>query len=654
MSQVGADPPFLYDVYVSYSREDGGWVEETLAPRLAAAGRRVFLEHDLPPGGLEIEERDRAVALSRKTLLILSRADHQWARLDEALTRVLDPAARKRRLIPVLRADCEPPLRIRTLVWVDLRRDDPGQWRRLLAAVDPRQEPAVSPVQRLSLRLAEAVPAPAPTWHPAGAAWLAAAYGALAAVLALIHLLLWEAPPLRHALTLLLAAPSHALAALVWREDRDAFRRLSHLVAASRAGRGAVALAAAAAAAVWGWAGVPAARAALCGPWGCKEAGSLYLTVADFQSLTPGPEAEGWTRGLRRVLEQKLGAAPGVQVFGLDLPQIDAEARQRLRVDYTIAGQVAGRPTPTLTAFLYDRQLRPSPPPVTVEAGPEADPAGGDGSFARLQALEDRLALALLERLDVDLTAAEIRGLARIPTAEPRAARLNEEAFELRRAGRLAEAEARLRAALALDDGYSVAWSNLAEVAWRGGRHEEALAYRRAAVERLPTYAPFQYNLGHLLAFLGRSQEALAPLTEAARLDRAHVPTYNELGQVLLELGEPRRAVDVLEKGRLLDPEFAPLAKNLGRALLAAGDPGAAVAPLERSLTLYPAADWLGRAEAHSLLVQALARQGEDQAACRHLGALRRLDPEGVAPWTPAAETAAAALTCPAQEDPHA
>jgi tetratricopeptide (TPR) repeat protein len=657
-----AAAPFAYDAYVSHAEADRDWVEDQLVPRLEEAGRRVVLDQDLPPGGLEIEERSRAVAASRKTVLVVSRSflDGRWAPLEEAVTRELDPAARKRRLVPVLRDDCEVPLRVRPLVAVDLRGGgSPRQWKRLTDALDPAAGDGGGLVQRLSLRLAEATAdLDRPTWNGAGAAWMALVYLALGAVAALLNLLVWAVPPLRDSLAVVLLAPTHALGALVWREDRDLFRRLSHVVGGSLPCRGGVLALSALVAAAWWWAGVPAARAIACGPLGCRQVGKTYLTVLAFEAPSADfPDLDRWTRGTRRALEMKLSSAPNVAVLAQDLPQVDADALRRLSVDYTIRGEVDRPRSPVLTAVLYDRQGVVAPPPVEVEMGGEAAEGAVEDDFARIKDLQDRLAQGLLQRLGLALSPTDAARLARIPTGEPRAAKLNDEGFQLLREGDLVGAEARLRAALALDDGYSVAWSNLAEVAWRSGRAEEALTDRRAAVARLPTYAPFHYNLGHLLAYLGRGREAEAELRAALALDRAHVPSYDELGNVLLDLKEPAKAAEELRKGLLLDPQFPPLSKNLGRALLAGGEPAAAVPPLERALGLYPPADWLGRCEAQALLVEALAKGGHGADACRRLDELHRLDPDGVAPWTPAAEDAAGRLSCPSspgKEEIHA
>ncbi len=636
-SEAGAS--FRYDAYVSCADADRDWVEEHLAPRLEEAGRRVCLEYDLPPGGIEIEERSRAVAASRKTLVVVSEAylESRWGLLEEAVTAELDPASRKRRLIPLLRDGAVLPLRIRPLVAVDLRQGgSPRHWQRLIDAIDPtRAEEANSLVQRWSLLLQEATgDLPRPSWHGVGAAWLGVVYLAAVAAAALLYLLFWDIPALRNSVTMIATATAHVAGALVWREDRDLFRRLSHLLARSRSGRAGVVCTTAAVALAWGAIGVPAATLLYCGPWGCKERGKIHLVIDAFDA--DGSSDSSWARGLHQDLALKLQAIPQVEVLGIDLPSIDAAARRRLEVDYS----VVGRFDPSqVTASVWNQQHRPVPPAVTVASPPASDLSG------RL-AVQNELTQALLQRMGVEVEPAAANLMARLPTHVPRAAELNDEGFRLLREGQYEDAFTKLREALELDDNYSVAWSNLAEVAWRVGRYDQALEYRRAAIDRLPTYAPFHYNLGHLLAFVGQDEGALVSLRQAVELDRAHVSAYNELGNVLLRLGEPKRAAEELRKGLLLEPDFAPLAKNLGRALLAQGDLTAATAHLEDALAAYPKSDTLGRSEASSLLVQTLARRRDATAACRYLAELRALDPDGIGSFSPAAEEAAKDLPC--------
>lgn len=640
MSETPSAPG--YDAYVSYSEADRSWVEAELAPRLTRAGYRLCLEDDLPPGGVELEERCRAVATSRKTLLVLSaQSDHRWAMIEEVVTRELDPAAQKRRLIPIVRTLTDLPLRIRPLVAVDLRgAGEPRQWQRLLEALDPARQPA-GPLQRLSLRLAElTAELVRPNWHVLGAIWLALGYLGVAAAITLANVMLWEIPPLRHSLTVLLAAVPHVLAALGWREDHDVFRRLSHVLGRSWPGGAGVLAAVALIIAGWWWAGLPEARAIACAPWPCREPGKVYLALEQFTALLPETAtAQGWAEAARGDLVQKLSGVADLKLQNVDFSGVDDEALQKLDIDYYVSGRFERDRGLIVNALLSDRHRQFLP-------GVEARVPGDGSSRSDRLELQQRLALALLERLGIKVTPGIEARLAGIPTRDVSALELDAEGFGLLRQERFEEAEEKLRAAVEKDDGFAAAWSNRAEVAWRQGRYEQALEYRRAAVDRLPSYALFRYNLGQLLAQMGRTEEARAALEQAIELDVAHAPSYNELGNVLLDLEKPELAIEALRKGTLLAPDSAPLAKNLGRALLAADDLAAAIPTLERSLLLYPPADWLGQTEARALLVEASARRRDREAACGHLAELQRLDPGRIAPWGPKAEAATAGLRC--------
>jgi tetratricopeptide (TPR) repeat protein len=141
-----------YDVFISYSSEDKKWVRDELLTRIEGSGLRAFIDYrDYRPGAPRIEECQRGVEESRKTLLVLSPAyvAGEWEQSVDLMVQTLDPAARERRLIPLLKEDCEKPLRIRTLTHVDFTDQEELDlaWRQLLTALGkpPELEPAAEP-----------------------------------------------------------------------------------------------------------------------------------------------------------------------------------------------------------------------------------------------------------------------------------------------------------------------------------------------------------------------------------------------------------------------------------------------------------------------------------------------------------------------------
>lgn len=123
-----------YDLFISYSHKDADWVRSEFVPRLEHHGFRVFIDYrDSKAGALLVEEIADAVERTRRTVAVLTPAyiQSEWTRLESAMAQTLDPGAAARKLIPVLRQDCDIPLRLRVLYFRDLRKDDEGEWERL-------------------------------------------------------------------------------------------------------------------------------------------------------------------------------------------------------------------------------------------------------------------------------------------------------------------------------------------------------------------------------------------------------------------------------------------------------------------------------------------------------------------------------------------
>ena len=130
---------YTYDVFVSHSQADLAWVREELLPRLEGAGLRVLLaDRDFEIGVPRLVNVERAVEHSRHTLIVLTPdwvAD-EWNAFEGLLVSTADPAARRRKLIPVLLRLAELPPRLAALTYVDLTAGDrTWQWKRLIATL---------------------------------------------------------------------------------------------------------------------------------------------------------------------------------------------------------------------------------------------------------------------------------------------------------------------------------------------------------------------------------------------------------------------------------------------------------------------------------------------------------------------------------------
>jgi hypothetical protein len=146
-----ANSDFEYDVFVSYSHQDrdSEWVRGWLVPRLEEAGLSVWMDvRELLPGSPFADQLEQAITRSRAILIVLTPGflKSGWATLENMLVRRLDPAARQRRVIPLMLEPCELPLRIRMMTYADFTRPDQTDFQlsRLLAGIGIEEAPSLS------------------------------------------------------------------------------------------------------------------------------------------------------------------------------------------------------------------------------------------------------------------------------------------------------------------------------------------------------------------------------------------------------------------------------------------------------------------------------------------------------------------------------
>ncbi|MCO5166942.1 MAG: HEAT repeat domain-containing protein [Planctomycetes bacterium] len=213
-----------------------------------------------------------------------------------------------------------------------------------------------------------------------------------------------------------------------------------------------------------------------------------------------------------------------------------------------------------------------------------------------------------------------------------------DDALQLARSGRLADAERLLRARLeaARDDGR--ARQLLAEVLDFDGRRDDAAAVLEgegAGVDALLAAAhlrrrqasdgPDVTHRRGQMSFRRTQDAAAAAAWKRARLERARDALTRalalepdlpdaavSLAEVHLELGAPASALEVLEAQRARRAT-GPVLARLGFVLQAAGREEEAVAALEQALELDPRAG-----EVHEALAKAREAQGQADAAARH------------------------------------
>jgi tetratricopeptide (TPR) repeat protein len=137
---------FDFDVFISYSSKDKTWVRGELLKRIEQAGLKAFIDfRDFTRGAPSMKECERGVVKCRKTLLVLTPnyVESEWCELEEIMVQTLTPANRKLRIIPLLKAECQKPLRIGALTHIDFTdgADFELAWRQLLTALGKPPEP---------------------------------------------------------------------------------------------------------------------------------------------------------------------------------------------------------------------------------------------------------------------------------------------------------------------------------------------------------------------------------------------------------------------------------------------------------------------------------------------------------------------------------
>ena len=130
------DDEYTYDVFISYSDEDKEWVRETLKPWLEKTGLRVVIDRDFELGVPHLANMERAVERSRHVLLILT---PNWvlsesAEFEALLAQSSDISGLRRRTIPLMRSECEPPKRIAMLTRAKFIQPDNEEWERAVGA----------------------------------------------------------------------------------------------------------------------------------------------------------------------------------------------------------------------------------------------------------------------------------------------------------------------------------------------------------------------------------------------------------------------------------------------------------------------------------------------------------------------------------------
>ena len=116
---------YTYDVFISYRQQepDKSWVRKTLVPALETAKLKVCIDYrDFHLGAPVVKEMERGVVQSRYTLAVLSPAylKSNFTDFEQVLATQLGLEKTQRRLLAILREECDPGLALHARLWLDM------------------------------------------------------------------------------------------------------------------------------------------------------------------------------------------------------------------------------------------------------------------------------------------------------------------------------------------------------------------------------------------------------------------------------------------------------------------------------------------------------------------------------------------------------
>jgi tetratricopeptide (TPR) repeat protein len=136
-----------------------------------------------------------------------------------------------------------------------------------------------------------------------------------------------------------------------------------------------------------------------------------------------------------------------------------------------------------------------------------------------------------------------------------------------RRHGYLTDADELACAAAAAQPDNADAVHMLGIIAYQSGKLTEAIAHVRRAIAIAPSVARYHANLGEMFRLAGRVDEALVAGRHALEFDPDDAGAHSNVGIVLFDQGKFEQAVEHHDRAIAIDPGFAEAHSNRGNAL---------------------------------------------------------------------------------------
>jgi tetratricopeptide (TPR) repeat protein len=154
--------------------------------------------------------------------------------------------------------------------------------------------------------------------------------------------------------------------------------------------------------------------------------------------------------------------------------------------------------------------------------------------------------------------------------------------------GRIDDAIAAYRGALALRPQFPEALVNLAAALQQSGQPDQAIECCRQAIAIRPDYPEAHNNLGNALRDTTQLSDAIAAYRQAVALRPTYPEAWNNLGNALAEADFADEAILACNKAIALRPAFPEALSNLANALKKKDRLDEAVAACRRAIALQP------------------------------------------------------------------
>jgi tetratricopeptide (TPR) repeat protein len=178
---------------------------------------------------------------------------------------------------------------------------------------------------------------------------------------------------------------------------------------------------------------------------------------------------------------------------------------------------------------------------------------------------------------------APVTGETNVPSASGSPARpIIEQGYNALQVGKVDQAAALFRRALATDPKAADAYIGLAEVERRRGKPKEAVARIQEGLVQLPKSGLLMSTMARFKVSEGRNDEALSWQTRAVEVEPNNAVLYNELGNLQMQLlRQPEQAEKSFRKAISLAPDAVRPRIGLALVLVSKGNHKAAIEQLQ-------------------------------------------------------------------------